>query len=210
LRKKCLCHLDINNIRPDKEFEHPSLLTIFAVFMGWCIATGHAGSADKDNVGGFQASLITFYRRFLESPNFTSWFERQRAAAWRWQEAEWAAAAAVRGEGADLDGLDEVQVVEAFFELEGALEAALTAAHQPKATSQACRSECLCHVGPFNFCTAEYVSLDYSVHQLACQGISIAKWRSAMGNRPLHEWQRCAEGLLPCMRLCRVTCSRPC
>ena len=57
-----------------------------------------------------QGALLAFYKRFLESPNFTAWFERQREAAWAWQEAEWTAAAAVRGEGADLSGLDEVQV----------------------------------------------------------------------------------------------------
>ena len=38
---------------------------------------------------------MSFYRRFLESPNFSAWFERQRAAAWAWQEAEWARAAEV-------------------------------------------------------------------------------------------------------------------
>lgn len=53
---------------------------------------------------------MALYRRFLESPNFSAWFERQRAAAWGWQAAEWAAAAAARGEGADLRGLDEVTV----------------------------------------------------------------------------------------------------
>ena len=42
-----------------------------------------------------QAALLAFYRRFLESPNFSAWFERQRAAAWAWQEAEWARAAEV-------------------------------------------------------------------------------------------------------------------
>lgn len=52
---------------------------------------------------------MAFYKRFLESPNFAAWFERQREAAWAWQEAEWATAASVRGEGADLSGLDEVQ-----------------------------------------------------------------------------------------------------
>ena len=57
-----------------------------------------------------QGNAIAFYKRFLESPNFAAWFERQREAAWAWQESEWAAAAAVRGEGADLSGLDEVQV----------------------------------------------------------------------------------------------------
>ena len=57
-----------------------------------------------------QGALLSFYKRFLESPNFTAWFERQREAAWAWQEAEWTAAAAVRGEGTDLRGLDEVQV----------------------------------------------------------------------------------------------------
>ena len=57
-----------------------------------------------------QGALLAFYKRFLESPNFTAWFERQREAAWAWQEAEWTAAAAIRGEGADLSGLDEVQV----------------------------------------------------------------------------------------------------
>ena len=57
-----------------------------------------------------QGNAIAFYRRFLESPNFAAWFERQRGVAWAWQESEWAAAAAVRGEGTDLSGLDEVQV----------------------------------------------------------------------------------------------------
>ena len=57
-----------------------------------------------------QGALLAFYKRFLESPNFAAWFERQREAAWAWQEAEWTAAAAVRGEGTDLSGLDEVQV----------------------------------------------------------------------------------------------------
>ena len=77
-----------------------------------------------------------FYRRFLESPNFSAWFERQRGAAWGWQAAEWATAAAVRGEGADLRGMDEVQIVEAFFELERTLEAATAAARLPKAPPQ--------------------------------------------------------------------------
>ncbi|CAL8466888.1 g6424 [Coccomyxa elongata] len=84
-----------------------------------------------------QGALVALYRRFLESPNFSAWFERQRAAAWGWQAAEWAAAAAARGEGADLRGLDEVQIVEAFFELERTLEAALAAARLPKAPPQA-------------------------------------------------------------------------
>ena len=57
-----------------------------------------------------QGTVVAFYKRFLESPNFAAWFERQREAAWAWQETEWTAAAAVRGEGADLSGLDEVQV----------------------------------------------------------------------------------------------------
>ena len=57
-----------------------------------------------------QGAVVALYKRFLESPNFAAWFERQREGAWAWQEAEWAAAAAVRGEGADLSGLDEVQV----------------------------------------------------------------------------------------------------
>ncbi len=88
---------------------------------------------------GLQAALVGFYRRFLESPNFSAWFERQRGAAWGWQAAEWATAAAVRGEGADLRGMDEVQIVEAFFELERTLEAATAAARLPKAPAQARR-----------------------------------------------------------------------
>lgn len=80
--------------------------------------------------------MVGFYRRFLESPNFSAWFERQRGAAWGWQAAEWATAAAVRGEGADLRGLDEVQIVEAFFELERTLEAATAAARLPNAPPQ--------------------------------------------------------------------------
>jgi hypothetical protein len=111
-----------------------------------------------------QAALIAFYRRFLESPNFSSWFERQRAAAWRWQEAEWGAAAAVRGEGADLNGLDEVQIVEAFFDLERTLEDAVTAARQPKAPAQACCSPgCSLSVSsapvPLALCSAPYGTL---------------------------------------------------
>ncbi|CAK0733784.1 hypothetical protein CVIRNUC_000332 [Coccomyxa viridis] len=86
---------------------------------------------------GSQGALLAFYKRFLESPNFTAWFERQREAAWAWQEAEWTAAAAIRGEGADLSGLDEVQIVEAFFELEHTLESTLAAVQQPNASSQA-------------------------------------------------------------------------
>ena len=44
--------------------------------------------------------------------------------------------AQVRGEGADLAGMDEVQIVEAFFDLERRLEAAAAAARLPKASSQ--------------------------------------------------------------------------
>lgn len=32
-----------------------------------------------------QSSCIAFYKRFIESPNFSSWFERRRQAAWAWQ-----------------------------------------------------------------------------------------------------------------------------
>ena len=32
-----------------------------------------------------QSSCVAFYKRFIESPNFASWFERRRQAAWAWQ-----------------------------------------------------------------------------------------------------------------------------
>ena len=32
-----------------------------------------------------QQACIAFYKRFIESPNFASWFERRRQAAWAWQ-----------------------------------------------------------------------------------------------------------------------------
>ncbi len=50
--------------------------------------------------------------------------------------------AQVRGEGADLAGLDEVQIVEAFFALERRLEAALAAARLPSAPAQAGITAC--------------------------------------------------------------------
>lgn len=34
---------------------------------------------------GSQSNCLAFYKRFLESPNFTSWFERRRQAALLWQ-----------------------------------------------------------------------------------------------------------------------------
>ena len=44
--------------------------------------------------------------------------------------------AQVRGEGADLAGMDEVQIVEAFFDLERRLEATVAAARLPTASPQ--------------------------------------------------------------------------
>jgi hypothetical protein len=34
---------------------------------------------------GSGANCLAFYRRFVASPNFTSWFERRRQAAWSCQ-----------------------------------------------------------------------------------------------------------------------------
>lgn len=41
--------------------------------------------------GAFSSTsqLIGLYRRFLESPNFSSWFERRRHAVWEWQQEMW-------------------------------------------------------------------------------------------------------------------------
>ena len=34
---------------------------------------------------GSQSNCLALYKRFLESPNFGSWFERRRQAAMLWQ-----------------------------------------------------------------------------------------------------------------------------
>ena len=52
------------------------------------------------------------------------------------QAAEWAEAARERGEGVDMRGRPEVEMVEAFSEHERHLEAALAAARAPGATPE--------------------------------------------------------------------------
>ncbi|KAK9831905.1 hypothetical protein WJX81_007718 [Elliptochloris bilobata] len=84
-----------------------------------------------------QAALVAFYRRLLESPNFLAWFERRRGAAWAWQAAEWVEAARERGEGPDVAGRPDVEMVEAFSEHERRLEAALAAARAPASPPEA-------------------------------------------------------------------------
>ena len=59
-----------------------------------------------------------FYKRFLASPNFASWFERRRGAARAWQAAAWSDALLDRGEGEEPEVLDDVHLVEAFLRLE--------------------------------------------------------------------------------------------
>lgn len=46
---------------------------------------------------GSRSGVVSFYRRFLASPNFASWFGRAAARARAWQAREWAAAAESRG-----------------------------------------------------------------------------------------------------------------
>ena len=48
-------------------------------------------------VFGSRAGLVSFYRRFLTSPNFASWFGRAAARSRAWQDKEWAEAASARG-----------------------------------------------------------------------------------------------------------------
>lgn len=68
---------------------------------------------------------MQFYRRFLESPNFVSWFERRRGRAALWQASSWAEAALERGRFFELDDCSEVRLIEAFAALEKQLEIAL-------------------------------------------------------------------------------------
>ena len=65
-----------------------------------------------------QASCIQFYRQFLESPNFATWFERRRGRAALWQECVWRAAEISRGTEFQIQGVPEVQLVEIFAALE--------------------------------------------------------------------------------------------
>ncbi|DBA67049.1 TPA: hypothetical protein ACH3X2_001381 [Trebouxia sp. C0005] len=93
-----------------------------------------------------QAACVQFYKRFIECPNFMAWFERRRGAAAAWQEEVWSVAAehpeAFLDSGSEDAGklepsLSDVQLVEAFFDVEGRLEAALAAARHPAAAPQA-------------------------------------------------------------------------
>lgn len=81
-----------------------------------------------------QAACVQLYRRFLESPNFSSWLERQRQAAFAAEAHQRALAAGALP--AVLASLDDVQLVERFATLETALEQASGSAH---ALSQVCR-----------------------------------------------------------------------
>jgi len=87
---------------------------------------------------GMQAGCIQFYRRFLECPNFSSWFERRRGRAALWQEAVWRQAASKRGQEIGFSEMEypEVQLIDAFAAIERKLEAAISAA--PSTTSQVC------------------------------------------------------------------------
>lgn len=67
---------------------------------------------------------MQFYRRFLESPNFSTWFERRRGRAAAWQQAAWERAESDRGVELDLAGSSEVELVETFAALERRFEAA--------------------------------------------------------------------------------------
>lgn len=69
-----------------------------------------------------QAACIQLYRRFLESPNFSSWFERRRGRAAAWQEACWAEACLERGTEQEFEDCSEVQLIEAFASIERKLE----------------------------------------------------------------------------------------
>ena len=61
------------------------------------------------------------------------------------QAAEWAEAARERGEGVDMRGRPEVEMVEAFSEHERYLEAALAAARAPGATPEVRQNACPNH-----------------------------------------------------------------
>eukprot|EP00891_Asterochloris_glomerata_P002409 jgi/Astpho2/2409/Aster-x1074 len=88
-----------------------------------------------------QANCVAFYRQFLESPNFMCWFERQRKAAWDWQEAAWRLASAERGTTESLTPLAEqmgdVEMVQALDELESELRDANEVAYHPGAAPTA-------------------------------------------------------------------------
>ena len=84
-----------------------------------------------------QAACLQFYRRFLESPNFVSWFERRRGRAALWQEGSWAEAALERGRFFELENCSEVRLIEAFGALEKQLENALKNGGTSDSVSQA-------------------------------------------------------------------------
>ena len=73
-----------------------------------------------------QAACLQFYRRFLESPNFISWLERQRQAAFAAEAHQQALTAGSLI--ANLASLDDVQLVERFAQLEAALNRVTAAA----------------------------------------------------------------------------------
>ena len=77
---------------------------------------------------GSRSAAASFYRRFLASPNWGAYIERQRAAARAWEGAAWSAAVAARGVGAAPDALDEAALVDRFEGLAADLDAALAAA----------------------------------------------------------------------------------
>jgi hypothetical protein len=85
-----------------------------------------------------QAGCIQFYRRFLECPNFSTWFERRRGRAALWQEAVWGQAASMRGQEMVFSETEylEVHLIDAFAVIERKLEAVIGAA--PSTSSQVC------------------------------------------------------------------------
>jgi hypothetical protein len=68
---------------------------------------------------GGQRGVISFYERFLKSPNLVAFMHLRRLAAAEWQRQEWAAA-----EAAAAAPMRELLQVEAFFLLEQQLAAA--------------------------------------------------------------------------------------
>lgn len=81
-----------------------------------------------------QAACVQFYRRFLESPNFASWFERRRTAALAEHAHQRELAAG--STGVALSGMDDVQLIERFAALEQALDAAADPARSASAPQQ--------------------------------------------------------------------------
>ena len=83
-----------------------------------------------------QASCLQFYRQFLESPNFASWFERRRGRVSLWQEAAWQQSRQEKGGFPDSGDVSDVRLVELFAELESELNSAIaltkTAAENPQ------------------------------------------------------------------------------